>query len=123
LITKKNVLNLEKVELLPPTDSPGHVNCSSKILTESEAGLKISGIGYQEYGVGGYATPHSHVDMEQIFYFLKGEGVITLEDEEYQVKTGTIVLIPIKMRHSLRNTSNEPLGHLIYEARRENSLP
>lgn len=118
---KSNVLNFEEVELQPPRESSGHINCSTKALTTDEAGLKMSGIGYQEYGAGGYATPHSHEDMEQIFYFLKGKGIMTLGDEEFKVKKGTIVLIPLKTRHSLRNTGTEPLGHLIFEARKSSN--
>lgn len=111
-----NVLDLEEVELEPVPESPGHIKCSVKRLTTSEAALKFSGVGYQEYDVGGYATPHSHEDREQIYYLTKGKGVMTLGDEEFEVKAGTVALIPLKMRHSLRNTGTEPLGHLLFEA-------
>ena len=117
MIKKSNVLNLEDIELRPVKGDSGHVNCSFKTLTTDEAGLKFSGVGYQEYGVGGYAVPHSHEDMEQIYYFLKGKGVMTLGEEEFEVKAGTVVLIPIKTSHSLRNTGTEPLAHLLFEAR------
>ena len=110
MIKKSNVLNLEDIELRPVKGNSGHINCSFKTLT-------TDGVGYQEYGVGGYAVPHSHEDMEQIFYFLKGKGVMTLGEEEFEVKAGTVVLIPIKTSHSLRNTGTEPLAHLLFEAR------
>lgn len=112
---KSNVLKFEEVELISLT-GPGHIHCSFKELTPKKSGLKKSGIGYQEYYKRGYAPPHSHEYMEQIFYFLKGEGVMTLGDEEINVKAGTIVLIPLKTTHSFKNTGKEPLGHFIFEA-------
>ena len=48
-------------------------------------------------------------DYHHIFYFIKGQGIGTLDDEEYPIKPGRIVKIPAGTPHGYRNTSSENL--------------
>jgi quercetin dioxygenase-like cupin family protein len=55
---------------------------------------------------------HTHPDSEEILYFLSGEGVQTIADEEREVSPGDMVYIPAGVEHSTRNDSWEPLRFL-----------
>ena len=47
---------------------------------------------------------HIHLDMEEVFYFLDGEGIMQIEEEVYAVMPGDRVIVPIKTAHVLENT-------------------
>jgi len=78
--------------------------------------LKRADIAYQEYEPGGSMESHSHTDFEHIYYFITGKGFMKVGDEEIIVRPGTVVSMPLNTPHSLRNTGEEPLGHLIFVA-------
>ncbi|MHA1784774.1 MAG: cupin domain-containing protein [Candidatus Helarchaeota archaeon] len=52
-------------------------------------------------------TPHLHLDVEEVFYILEGEGLMVIGDENEFVKAGEIVYIPPKKIHSITATSYE----------------
>ncbi len=54
--------------------------------------------------------PHKHPDCEEVYYFLEGEGVMTINKESFGVKKGDCVLVEINEYHSLKNnTKNKNL--------------
>lgn len=55
---------------------------------------------------------HTHPDSEETLYFLSGEGVQTVEDEEQEVSAGDAIYIPAGVEHSTQNTGWEPLRFL-----------
>jgi mannose-6-phosphate isomerase-like protein (cupin superfamily) len=57
---------------------------------------------------------HKHNDVEQIFYIIKGKGILTVGDDkkEYQVKPAQVVKIPPGTLHSVRSRGKIPLKYL-----------
>ncbi|MFA1611767.1 cupin domain-containing protein [Halobellus rubicundus] len=55
---------------------------------------------------------HTHPDSEEILFFLNGEGVQTIADEERTVSPGEMVYIPAGVEHSTINDSWEPMRFL-----------
>ncbi|EMA59654.1 cupin domain-containing protein [Halorubrum lipolyticum] len=55
---------------------------------------------------------HTHPDSEEVLYFLNGEGVQTIGDEEREVTPGDMVYIPAGVEHSTENTGWEPMRFL-----------
>ena len=52
----------------------------------------------------------THIDnYHHVFYFIKGQGIGYLEDEEYTIEPGRIVEIPAGTPHGYRNTSQESM--------------
>ena len=52
----------------------------------------------------GGKTLESHLDpMEEIYYILKGEGQMSVDEETKHVKPGDAIWIPAGSRHSLVN--------------------
>ena len=52
-----------------------------------------------------------HPDEEEIYYYFRGEGVLTLDGVEYPVKPGSVALIPRNCTHITKNTGD---GELCY---------
>lgn len=57
---------------------------------------------------------HKHDDTEQIFYVLEGTGVLTIGDqkEQYPVKPGDVVRIPVSTYHSIKADGKDTLHYL-----------
>lgn len=48
-----------------------------------------------------------HPDNDQFFRFEKGEGKVIINDQEYEVKDGTAIIVPVGAKHNVINTSKE----------------
>jgi mannose-6-phosphate isomerase-like protein (cupin superfamily) len=63
----------------------------------------------------GKAPPlHKHDDTEQIFYVLKGSGVLSIgaKRKKFPVQPGDVVRIPPHTLHSIQCTGKKPLVYL-----------
>ena len=48
-----------------------------------------------------------HTNPEETAYIMRGKGVMTVGDEEYEVETGSLVYAPRGAMHAVRNTGPE----------------
>jgi mannose-6-phosphate isomerase-like protein (cupin superfamily) len=57
---------------------------------------------------------HRHDDMEQIFYFVDGEGILTIGDDktEYSIKPSQVVRIPPHTLHTVRPAGSNPITYI-----------
>ena len=60
-------------------------------------------------------TLHSH-EPEQIYYILKGKGLMRVADEKEYVKEGDCIFIPPNLPHTLDNDGEEPLRYFCANA-------
>ncbi len=58
---------------------------------------------------GAKTEEHSHSRTEEIYYILRGRGLLTLEGERREVGPGDGILIPPGTRHTIRSDDQEPL--------------
>jgi len=58
---------------------------------------------------GTSTTRHYHSKSEEIYYILKGSGLMEIEDEKSMIKPLDAVAIPPGKAHQLTNTGFEPL--------------
>ncbi|WP_137686368.1 cupin domain-containing protein [Thermosporothrix hazakensis] len=63
---------------------------------------------------GEVIAAHQHEDMEEVFYFLEGEGTMQIEDETRPVTAGDRVIVPHKNMHVLQNTGNKHMRFLCF---------
>lgn len=61
---------------------------------------------------GGKTETPSHRQSEEMYYILRGRGVMTLEGERREVEPGDGILIPPGARHRIENLGREPLVFL-----------
>ena len=53
-------------------------------------------------------TGHNHSGQEEVYFFVSGSGRMLLDDEEFPVEAGDIVLIPDGAFHRVINDTAEP---------------
>lgn len=65
-------------------------------------------------------TGHKHEGQEEIYFFIKGEGQMYLDDELITVKEGDVVLIEDGVYHRVLNTSDWGLYFVcVFNGKRE----
>jgi oxalate decarboxylase/phosphoglucose isomerase-like protein (cupin superfamily) len=57
-------------------------------------------------------TGHAHSDVEEVYYFVQGEGDILLGNEKLKVRGKDVILIPKATFHRVYNTGGEDLTFL-----------
>ena len=60
-----------------------------------------------------YNHLHRHNET-QITWIIKGEGILTLDQIDVNLKIGQIIAIPINLEHALRNESQLPVELLTF---------
>ncbi len=55
---------------------------------------------------GKSTTGHSHDDTEEIYLFINGDGKIELNNENHDVVTGNIIIVPRGVFHRVSNTGD-----------------
>ena len=50
---------------------------------------------------------HNHSGQEEIYFFVSGKGEMQLDDEEFTVNSGDIVLVKENVFHKVSNTSDK----------------
>ena len=58
-------------------------------------------------------TPHHHRELEEIYYLISGNGVMTVGNESQEVGAGDAVYVPRGQRHTLKNTGSQPIRLLL----------
>lgn len=64
-----------------------------------------------EMKIGGIQKPHSHLP-EQIYFILKGEGLMSVGKEKEMVINGDCIFIPSGEEHGLENVGKTPLSYI-----------
>jgi len=52
---------------------------------------------------------HRHASEEELIFIEKGNGILTFGDQKYDVRAGSMALIPRTVWHGLRNEGNDML--------------
>ena len=89
--------------------APGHFSAFSKLLVNESDGSKYFDFRVSSYQPKGYCEVHTHQTAENIYYILKGEGIMELENKRHLVGPGTVVFIPAGVAHGISNTGFEDL--------------
>jgi mannose-6-phosphate isomerase-like protein (cupin superfamily) len=80
--------------------------------TDTRSNLKM--LNHTAMEPGQSFRSHSHPTMEEVFYFLSGEGVFTLGEETTKVSAGDCVYVPIATVHACTNIGLDPLVFLAF---------
>ncbi|HEU5378823.1 MAG TPA: cupin domain-containing protein [Ktedonobacteraceae bacterium] len=57
---------------------------------------------------------HEHEDMEEIFYFLEGEGIMQLADETQPIGPGDCVIVSAHIPHVVENTGKQEMRFICF---------
>lgn len=56
---------------------------------------------------------HYHVETEEVYYIVRGEGRMTIDDETRDVRAGDCIFIPRGTVHTLENSGSEAMTILL----------
>ena len=69
-----------------------------------------------ELGPGVSEGDHTHGGnnaLEEIYYFLEGQGTMWVDGQDIPVKAGDAILVPPSVSHGFRNTADDPVKLII----------
>ncbi len=100
-------MNVQTLDQSPKNHRGGQV--SSLLLAPGQFDSKNLAITWVEGAPGSQQPAHSHPDNEQAYVIVKGRGLMTVGAESQEVSAGTVVLVPPKTDHYIRNVGHGPL--------------
>ena len=67
----------------------------------------------------GEAVPflHKHKQNEEVYIILRGEGIFSLDGNDYPVKAGDVIRVEPEVSRGNRNTGSEPLTYVCIQAK------
>jgi mannose-6-phosphate isomerase-like protein (cupin superfamily) len=65
--------------------------------------------GYTTVYPNGTTTGHAHDDMEEIYFFISGEGIMVVGEDRFPVKAGDALYVPPGEFHTTIQTGIAPL--------------
>ena len=83
----------------------------SRLMPEQLGVRRITGGGIYVFKPGETAHPepvHKH-DVNEVFIFIQGRGVIPIDGVEYPVETGDVVVVEPGEDHHTRSSQDDPL--------------
>lgn len=63
--------------------------------------------------IGKSVGRHHHLETEEVYYILQGEGRMTVGDDSREVSAGDAIFIPRGKAHTLENTGQLPMTILL----------
>ena len=96
---------------LTPEDRPGGRHSYPCILPK-EFGSAGFSMGYHEMDPGGTnknpdGSCHVHEIEQEAMFFIDGEGIATIGDNEFEIRPGSYMLAHVGVPHSVSNTSTD----------------
>ncbi len=82
------------------------------LLTKGQFGAKNLSITWVEGEPGSEQAVHAHPTQEQVYVVVRGRGVMKVGDEQQEVGAGTMILVPPRTGHAIRNSGDEPLVYV-----------
>lgn len=93
----------------------------SRLLPDRLGQAKIAGGGLYVFQPGEIAHPeprHVH-DVDEVFIFVQGKGVIPIDGIDHPVQTGDVVIVEAGEDHHTRSSRDDPLVAAWYLMERE----
>jgi len=94
-------------------ETMGHLGAFSKLLINESHGSKYFDFRVSIYQPKGYCEPHVHKAAENIYYILKGNGIVELDGKKDLVSPGMVIFIPPGVKHTMVNTGFEDLIFIV----------
>lgn len=82
--------------------------CNEKLMPGS-----LQTVGLANILPGKQNPVHFHPNCEEVLYVLSGQGIHSYNGRTVELRAGTTIRIPPKVKHNLVNTGTEPLRTLV----------
>jgi mannose-6-phosphate isomerase-like protein (cupin superfamily) len=83
-----------------------------ELLAHRNSAIRKQSLAEATVPVGIRTQLHHHLDTEEIYYVLRGTGVMTIEDQMRGIGPGDAIAIPPGKRHCIENNGAEDLVFL-----------
>jgi len=80
-----------------------------EIFHPSNSEIKTMSIAEATINVGESTEYHYHRVSDEVYYILKGIGILEIEGEVKEVRENDCVFIPVRSRHKIKNIGKVPL--------------
>jgi len=105
------IFKSEEIEWI---EAPGHFGGFSKLLINPDnSDTKHFDFRISSYQPKGYCELHSHEHAENIYYILKGRGIVELDGSKHLVEPNVVIFIPPNVKHRIANTGYEDLIFIV----------
>lgn len=88
-------------------------NVCNQVLREVISLPKVS-MAHVVMSEGNVSLWHQHSRMNEVYFFLEGEGILYYGDRALQAEKGAYLVIPPNTPHKVRNTGKSDLEHLVF---------
>jgi mannose-6-phosphate isomerase-like protein (cupin superfamily) len=105
-MAEAKIVRAEEVDWIEPA---GHFSAFSKLLVNESDGSKYFDFRVSSYQPKGCCEVHAHEYAENIYYILKGKGLVELDGKRHLVSPGMAIFIPPRVKHAIVNTGFEDL--------------
>ncbi|MBF0552004.1 MAG: cupin domain-containing protein [Deltaproteobacteria bacterium] len=86
------------------------------MITAETAGSVNLSFAKVTYRPGDGSPLHHHDRTEEIYYILSGYGKVVIDDEEFPVRPGHAVLLPVGSIHRILNTGDQDLVYFCIDS-------
>ena len=83
-------------------------------LRNSDTPTSLTQVAYGTFAPTDYCELHTHPTMEECFFFIKGTGIYTVDNQRIDLQSGVFVRIPAGAPHRLETTGTEPLEYVYF---------
>jgi mannose-6-phosphate isomerase-like protein (cupin superfamily) len=77
------------------------------LIDQTTSSIELCSLAEELLPVGAKIGRHHHLLTEEVYYILRGTGMMTVGDEVRRVEAGDAVFIPRGHTHTLENTGDE----------------
>ncbi|HEU4760283.1 MAG TPA: cupin domain-containing protein [Dehalococcoidia bacterium] len=103
-------MHTQSLEESPRNRRGGQV--SYLLLAGGQFGSRDLAVTWVDGEPGSEQPVHGHPEQEQVYVIVRGRGAMRVGDEEREVSAGTLVYVPPRSGHAIRNTGDEPLVYV-----------
>ncbi len=83
------------------------------LIDRTTASIERCSLAEEVLPAGKSVSRHYHLDTEEVYYILQGEGRMTVGGEVRMVAAGDAIFIPRGSAHTLENTGHTPMTLLL----------
>ncbi|GHT08945.1 hypothetical protein FACS1894139_19030 [Planctomycetales bacterium] len=107
-------MNLTNRETVPPFTTKDSSEIRELFNPRLTADCKNLSVAEATLAAGQATLPHRHPHSEEVYYFLRGEGELTVNGETRRVAANDTAHIPAGATHQCRNAGATPLAFLCF---------
>ncbi len=114
-----NIIYLKELEFIPAShENPQLPAVFKKLLYERNALFPgfLQMINWAKLRVGTSFRPHFHEDMEEIFILLKGKARMRVDEEQADIGSESVVVVPAGKTHEMSNIGEEEVEYIVIGA-------